>query len=153
MVGSRGNPFAFAEPLWYVLGLCWESQLGYHPYTSVGIPSPDIAGQHLLLVLAEPGVPGLAALTLPDEAIMVLVQGQEGCPCPLPLLGCQQPQKGILGVREVRVEHSPCGNLPLYIPRARGPDPECHGQECWPWESAPGATASGVSCRSHLWVP
>lgn len=48
-------------------------------------------------MLAEPGVLGLVALTLPDEATAILVQGQEGGACPLPLLDCQQPQQGVLG--------------------------------------------------------
>lgn len=116
--------------------------------------SPDVAGQHLLLVLAEPGVPGLAALALPDEAVIVLVQGQEGCPCSLPLLGCQQPQKGILGgQRSKGGALIPWEPPSLYSQNCGGLHPECHGQGCWPWESAPGATAVGVSCRSQLWVP
>lgn len=145
-----------------MLGLCWESQLGYRAYTRVGIPSPDIAGQHLLLVLAEPGVPGLAALTLPDEAVIVLVQGQEGCPCPLSLLGCQQPQKGILGGQiSEGVEYSSHGNLPPYIPKALGVStlsamaigvsPWCHRHSHQLLEPALGAMTMGAvtMCDSH----
>lgn len=141
-----------------MLGSCWESCWDTTPTPgwASSIPLPDIAGQHLLLVLAEPGVPGLAALALPNEAIVVLVQGQEGCPCPLPLLGCQQPQKGILGGQRRKG-----GALILWEPPSlqaqscRGLHPECHGQWCRPWESAPAARAMGSAvgvsfgCHDH----
>lgn len=70
------------------------SSIEFTPAT--GVPVPDVAGRRLLLVLAEPGVPSLVALALADEAVAVLVQRQEGCACPLALLGRQQPQQRVL---------------------------------------------------------
>lgn len=82
----------------------------HHPFPQRGsplrkrVPIPDVAGWCLLLVLAEPGVPRLVALALADEAVAVLVQRQEGCTCPLALLGRQQPQQRVLDEGGEKIE-------------------------------------------------
>lgn len=82
----------------------------------MGISVPDAAGWRLLLVFAEPGMLGLVALILSNEAIAVLVQHQEGHACSLMLLGRQQLQQGVLGSeRGTRSTHARFGD-PLHWP-------------------------------------
>lgn len=45
----------------------------------------------------EPGLLGLPAFCCGDQAVLILVQGQERSPCRVPLLGSQETYQGILG--------------------------------------------------------